>query len=249
MKPKYYKVKDKKKKKNEQHTIIIASNNGKGKIREHSMSTRAFTFLTYFMIVLFVVIITYGVYTILVIGDGQGAIFSLRTQVEKLTTQNAELLEENTQLTEKVTLLSDTLNIKISAEEEAKAEEEALYIPSGVPLITDASMSVGTEVGTSGNEVPVVLFTTKSQTNVLAAGQGTVTFAGNVDQYGKQVIIDHGNGYISIYKCNGEMLVKENEEVTKNTVLFEVESDSVIHFQIIKDDLFIDPTDIMEIYG
>jgi cell division protein FtsB len=249
MQPKFYKIKEKSKNKKENYTIIVASNKGNGKIKQHSISSKAFAFWTYFMIILLVIIVTYGVYTVLVIGDGQGAIFSLRTQVEKLTNQNSELLEENVELNEKVTLLSNTLNIKIIAEEEAKAIEEALYVPSGVPLITDASMKPGTEDGIGGTEVPVVLFTTKSETNVLAAGQGTVTFAGTDAQYGKQVMIDHGNGYISVYKCNGEMMVKEDEVVNRDTVLFEVESDIVIHFQIIKDDLFIDPTEIMEIYG
>lgn len=246
MQPKFYKIKEKKKEKKERYTITLASNNGRGKIKQHSINSKVFAFWSYFMLVLLVIIITYGVYTILVIGDGQGAVFSLRTQVEKLTNQNAELIEENAKLNEKVTLLSDTLNIKIAAEEEENAAVEALFIPSGVPLITDASMDVQKEEGT---ENPVVLFTTKSATNVLAAGQGIVTFAGADAQNGKRIIIDHGNGYVSIYKCNGEIMVKKDDEVSRDTVLFEVESDIGIYFQITKDDLFIDPTEIMEIFG
>lgn len=249
MQQEYYKIVDKKKKRKERFTILISSNTGEGKARNFSISGKALTFWTYFLILLFVVIVTYGVYTMLVIGDGQGAIFSLRTQVEKLTEQNTELLVQNAELTEQVEILSDSLNIKIAEEEEQKATEEALYTPTGIPLITDASMETTTEVGSTGAEVPVTIFTAKSDTNVLASGNGTVTYAGNDDQYGSLVMIDHGNGYTSIYKCNGELKVSANQTVTRDTVLFAVENETVIRFQIIKDDLYINPTEIMEIFG
>ena len=249
MQAKYYKIVDKKKKKRERYTILITSNNGEGKSRNHSISAKALTFWTYFLILLFVIIITYGVYTVLVIGDGQGAIFSLRTQVEKLTEQNTELIVENAELQEQVEILSDSLNIKIAAEEKQKATEEALYTPTGIPLITDASMETTTEIGATGNDVPVTIFTVKSDTQVMAAGSGTVTFAGDDEEYGKLIMIDHGNGYVSVYKCNGELKVSANQIVTRDTLLFAVENETVIRFQIIKDGLYINPTEIMEIFG
>lgn len=249
MQPKYYTIKDKKKKNKERFTIMISSNKGEGKTRYRSITSGALTFWTYFLIILLVVIITYGVYTVLVIGDGQGAIFSLRTQVEKLTEQNTELLSENAELTEQVEILSDSLNIKITEEEARIAAEEALYTPTGIPLITDASIETTLELSSNGNEVPVVLFTAKSATSVLAAGSGTVTYAGNDNEYGSLVMIDHGNGYVSIYKCNGELKVETDDIVTKDAVLFDVEDETVIRFQIIKDDLYINPTEIMEIFG
>jgi len=237
------------KKKKERFTVMLASNMGSSHAKQFSITSGFLTFLTYFFAILLVMIITYSVYTVLVVGDGQGTIISLRSKVEKLTTQNEELIAENKTLTDKVALISETLNIKVEAEDAAAAKEAALYVPTAVPMTAGASMEEGTTTAEDGTEVPMVLFTTTTSTTVLATGQGTVSFAGDDATYGKCVKIDHGNGYTSIYICDGVIKVRINDTVTRDTILFEIEEGKTIRYQIILNDQYINPLDIMEIYG
>lgn len=247
MKKQVYKYKKVKKKK-ERFTLILASNTGTSHAKQGSITSGLLTFLTYFFAILLVMIITYSVYTVLVVGDGQGTIISLRSQVEKLTSQNEDLIAENKTLSDKITLISETLTIKVEAEEAAAAEEAALYVPTAVPMTAGASMEEGT-TNEDGTEVPVVFFTTTSSATVYATGQGTVSFAGDDPIYGTCVKIDHGNGYTSMYICDGVIKVRTNETVTRETILFEIEEGKTIRYQIILDDQYINPLDIMEIYG
>ncbi len=249
MQQKFHVIKENKKPVKERFTIIVSSNNGTGKTKAHSISSAALTFWIYFMIILAVIILTYGVYTILVIGDGQGAVVSLRSQVEKLTEQSSTLITENADLTEKVTLLSDSLNIKLQQELENQEADTALHLPTSVPIAKNASMEEGLAIANTGAEVPAIIFSAKEDADVLATADGTVAYAGSDDLYGSRVMINHGNGYITVYKCSGQLMVREGEEITRNTVLFAVGTDAVIYYQIIKDDLYIDPMEIMEISG
>lgn len=86
-------------------------------------------------------------------------------------------------------------------------------------------------------------------------GAGSVLLADIDSVYGYQVQIDHGNGYISIYRSGTEPKVKNGDEVTRGTLLFEMESDdddenaSRMGYQIMKDGEYIKPTEVLEING
>lgn len=56
-------------------------------------------------------------------------------------------------------------------------------------------------------------------TDVVAAASGTVIYAGNRGGYGKCVIIDHGNGYSTLYAHNNALLVSVGESVQKGQVI------------------------------
>ena len=55
--------------------------------------------------------------------------------------------------------------------------------------------------------------------NVYACETGTVTFAGTYGNGGNTVIIDHGNGYKSLYMHNSEFKVSEGDVVSKGQVI------------------------------
>lgn len=56
-------------------------------------------------------------------------------------------------------------------------------------------------------------------TNVYAADSGVVTNAGWISGYGYAVIIDHGNGYATLYAHNEELTVSEGQSVSRGQVI------------------------------
>ncbi len=69
--------------------------------------------------------------------------------------------------------------------------------------------------------------------DVLAASSGRVVFlANNFEGFGKTVIIDHGNGFLTVYAKNSEVFVKTGELVQKGNTIAKV--NNYLHFQIRK---------------
>ncbi|HEY5512876.1 MAG TPA: M23 family metallopeptidase [Geomonas sp.] len=56
-------------------------------------------------------------------------------------------------------------------------------------------------------------------TRVYPVESGTVYFAGTYKGYGEMVAVDHGNGYVTIYGHNSQVLVKPGDRVKTTTVL------------------------------
>lgn len=58
-----------------------------------------------------------------------------------------------------------------------------------------------------------------SKSKIVAAGDGIVEFAGWLNSYGNTVIIDHQNGYKSLYAHNSKLLVKKFQEITRGQAI------------------------------
>lgn len=86
-------------------------------------------------------------------------------------------------------------------------------VTSGVGWRLDPFGS-GRQVWHNGYDIAV-----PSGTSVYPTQAGTVYFAGQYKGYGNLVAVEHGNGYISLYGHNAEVLVKPGQEVDTNTVL------------------------------
>ena len=56
-------------------------------------------------------------------------------------------------------------------------------------------------------------------TDIVASASGTVIYAGNRGGYGKCVIIDHGNGYSTLYAHNNAIVVSVGDYVQKGQVI------------------------------
>ena len=69
-------------------------------------------------------------------------------------------------------------------------------------------------------------------------------------EYGTKIVVDHGNGYCSVYRNNGTALVKTGEELGKGYILFTIgEDNQKLGYQIMKDDAYIDPMTMIDING
>ena len=85
---------------------------------------------------------------------------------------------------------------------------------------------------------------------MITTGTGVVVSVGADETYGTKVIVDHGNGYQSVYRNNGVALVKDGEELGTGYIIFTVgEENQELGYQIMKDEEYIDPMQLIDING
>ena len=165
------------------------------------------------------------------------------------------MTREQNEMQEQITLLSNQLAEKV-AKEEAEAQ---LCYPKGLPVsgkATILSQPTGEvpeppeEGQTVEEEELIVVFNVQHGAKVMAAGKGTVVKVEDDEEYGKRVTIDHGNGYLTVYRYNDNPKVKEGDDVSIGQLLFEVNYvSSKVGYQMMYDEEFINPMDVMEING
>jgi len=79
--------------------------------------------------------------------------------------------------------------------------------------------------------------------SVKSVDSGVVVFAGDFRSYGKVVIIDHKDSYFTVYGQLDEILVKEDQKVSKNTVIAKLGAgeESVLYFEVRQNNVPDDP--------
>lgn len=174
----------------------------------------------------------------------QEAVNKLEEEKELLTTQKQEAEAEIVELNDEIQILSDTVNQKIQAESELIEKLESQSLPTEFPLTGSATMEEATE----GDYM--CIFNTSIGTTVVATANGTVTAVNDDVDYGHSIWVDHGNGYITIYKNQGDVTVQEGDSVVKGTTLFIIgEEDLKLGYQMKKDGEYINPMDMLAING
>jgi len=92
-------------------------------------------------------------------------------------------------------------------------------------------------------------------TIVKSAADGTIKSIKNDPRYGITVVIEHANGYITIYaNLLTAEFVKEGEEVKQgqtigtvgNTATFEIADESHLHFELLKDNEYLNPSEYIK---
>lgn len=144
----------------------------------------------------------------------------------------------------KYELLSSTVTLQKAEIEEMKAERDKLYNPVLLPLTGAATIEE------TGDAEPMCIFTATEGALVVATASGTVTEVIEEPEQGYKVIIDHGNGYVTIYRNTDVPKVKQGDEVMQGMTLYVIDRSSLkLGYQIMKDGLFVNPMDIIEIDG
>ncbi|MBQ7924797.1 MAG: peptidoglycan DD-metalloendopeptidase family protein [Lachnospiraceae bacterium] len=167
----------------------------------------------------------------------ENQIVDLQAQVEARNTKINDL--NNT-----ITVLSETVNKKTETENQLMAAIEQQSTPTEFPLNSSATME---EV--QGNE-PSCLFQASEGSMIIATANGTVVAVNEDALYGHNVWVDHGNGYITIYRNQGEPMVEQGELVSKGTTLYLVgEKNTTFCYQMMKDGSYISPVDMLTING
>lgn len=165
-------------------------------------------------------------------------------QIQTLEAENGELTVREEELAQKVTVLSDTIN-RMVEEEEKKAEKEAkARMPIGFPMTSSASVEQA-----DGEDLMVKLTGTEPG-SIVAAGNGVVDSITSDSSYLHCVRIDHGNGYTSIYRNDGEVMVREGVEIVRGSILYVIGEDNTqLGYQILYEDKYVDPMELLNIDG
>lgn len=88
-------------------------------------------------------------------------------------------------------------------------------------------------------------------TGVSAAADGKVIFSGNYGGQGKLLIIDHNNGFFTVYGYNNELLVSTGSTVKKGQIIAKSgmtgsANEPSLHFEVRKDGKAVNPLSYLE---
>ena len=171
-------------------------------------------------------------------------VMALEEENKTLSEQNSKLEEQVTEQAEEIQILSDTVSQKVQSESELSATLEKQSLPTEFPLTGSASMEEVSE----GD--PMCIFHASVGTTVVAAASGTVIAINDDEIYGHSVWVDHGNGYVTIYRNKGDTTVNVEDSVVQGTTLFVIGEDNAdLGYQMQKDGSYINPMDMLAISG
>lgn len=239
--------KKKKKKQKVKYNILFVPDVATADVKRFSLGMGIVKFVCSVVVILLAAAFIYCYYLTNHVKVASASINSLRSELEALNTENLNLSEQNGELQEKIALLSGSLNDKVKEEEERLAVEGKKYIPSGFPIKGTASYN---EELTTYEEDPAAIFNASIGTSVISTAYGVVISVDGDDTLGYVIQIDHGNGYISVYRNGSVPTVSEGDEVTSTTELFNInQRHEELIYQIKQNGAYIDPLGLMEIYG
>lgn len=176
--------------------------------------------------------------------DMEGSSSVQQALIAQLEQEKAELESEIASLQETINILSDTVNQKTQNENQLSEQLEKQTMPTEFPLTGMATMDMASE------GEPMCIFTASDGAMVVATARGTVTAVNDDSEYGHNIWVDHGNGYVTVYRNSGEVKVKQGETVTQGTTLFLIsDENSKLGYQMLKDGAYIDPMEMLAISG
>lgn len=196
----------------------------------------------------------------------KGIIAEQKNIIDDLGSEKAELTSQNE-------ILNNTVAMAMADKEREEEEYNARHLPSGFPLTGSASIvdisvmdgpeqelagyfnyDVGNQYSTEADkaieENPISVFEMSSISDVVATADGTVLSITEDDIFTRCIEIDHGNGYITIYRNNADPKVSVGDEVVRGAILF-VGGDNNIYlgYQIKYNETYVDPMQIIAIDG
>lgn len=228
------------------YTVVLITEGNGGKIRQFHLHDSIVTPSGLFLLVL--LLMTFGI-SLLHGGElryYRSHFASNEALVAELKDTNNKLDIENRALNDKVSVLSDTVNQKLEAEAVLQEQESEDCMPSGLPV--DANAAIEERLDEQGE--PVVIFTSSEGTSVIATGKGTVVGIEADAKYGTKLILDHGNGYHSIYRNAGNARVQVGDEITRGWILFDIgENNTALAYQVQEEESYVNPMEVIEING
>lgn len=237
----------KKKKKKIKYNILLVPDAATEDVKTLSISVKVVETVCIGVLTVLAVALVFCYYLTSHVLVANTSINSLRNEVVVLTEDNQSLTAQNQELQDKIAILSDTITEKVQQEEAKAAEEAKEFMPTGFPFKGSATYDEST------NELdgqPIAMFSAMEGTSVTATATGKVSAIAGDENNGYIIMIDHENGYYSVYRNGSTPKVEEGQQVTKETVIFVIQAGKEeLGYQIIENDVYIDPLNLMEIYG
>lgn len=226
--------------------LLLVTEKEDGVIRQHHIGSTAIELAGIALFLVIVLVACRLIYDSITFQNLHQEMISQIGQINTLTDENESLTVENATLNSKITVLSETVSKKMATEDAISQEESENAMPKGFPLSGTATM----EETTDSEEHPMLEFTAVDGVNIVSTGTGVVLSIDADEQYGNKIVIDHGNGYQSIYRNNGTPLVKTGETLGKGYILFTVGEDNTkLGYEITQNEEYIDPMTLIEING
>ncbi len=175
----------------------------------------------------------------------------------KLLTKTQGL--QDTESTDELRILIDTLDLKKKELQDfiVDIEERFEYLET-IPDLWPTHGRLTSKFGMRQNPLGRgrqfhygIDITNSSGTNIVASAKGIVIFSGYKRGYGRTVILDHENGYKTLYAHNSKVLVSVGDRVEKGQLIAKMGSTgrstgSHLHFEIHENDKPIDPLTILK---
>ena len=176
------------------------------------------------------------------------------TSVRELSATNAKLEDTVTALNEQVdadkeifSKIEDTISRK---EEEEAVEAEEAAVPYRMPIANAKAILVEDPYRDSnGGATNGIVFETTKGAVITASAEGTIMHVDSDDSnpfYTRGIVIDHGNGYITYYRMNGDVSTEEGVIASPGDVIAVLTEDGYVAYEIKKDGEFIDPRDMIK---
>ncbi|MBE5825819.1 MAG: M23 family metallopeptidase [Butyrivibrio sp.] len=245
------------------YTFMVISGDSDGSTKRLHLDHFRTQVLAYTAFIIALAIICYIIYSAITIRSLRAVNSDQKAQIEQLKTDSSTLEASNDELETKIQQLSAALNQRLEDEQVSAEEAENMAIPSGFPLTGTASMTPAlddpnetkvTQITEENQDTatgnPIVLLEAAAGNSVIAAGSGTIQTVTTDVKFGNMVTIDHGNGYLSIYRNSGDPLVTEGSQIDKGDIIFVITDDNkTLGYQIQQDEQYINPEDLTEING
>lgn len=226
------------------YALLLVSEKSDGAMKQRTISSALVEVIAGVLFICTVAVVCKIVYDSILIKDARSEIVEQIVAINNLTDENEALTVENSSLNSKITVLSETVSKKAATEDALSQETIENALPRGFPLSGSATM----EESRDGD--PMLIFFASQGINVITTGTGTVVSVDIDETYGTKIVIDHENGYQSVYRNNGVALVKNGEKLGKGYILFSVgEENQELGYQIMQDDEYIDPIQLIDING
>ena len=224
--------------------LLVTSDAVDAKVRQIKIRPWLNGFLTLLICVMLGAIIGYAVYEEQIWAFDRQKDEERENAIQALEEEKTALEAEISTLQAQIILLSDT----VTAQDQTTGElQEALAqqsMPTGYPLTGTAGLQEIAE------GEAIAIFTASDDIMVIAAAKGTVMAIEEDETYGNKIIVDHGNGYFSIYRNAGDVQVKVGDEVAQGTTLFLIgENNRQLGYQIMFEGEYINPMDMISTQG
>lgn len=258
-----------------QTQMLVTSNDVNEKVRPIRLHRGLIRFFVVAGCLFIGVTIGYFVCEAEIIGKYLSDISDRDVSISELEAQVKSLNETITAKDNEIAILSQTVKSKSDEAAELNGQIENMYIPTEFPLSGVASLNKTTDgdipviifKGSEGDYCRAVASGVVSEirTNPKDDNSGSIAeyyVAGeavNKDKEPKEVkdlgfytviTIDHGNGYKSIYMNDGEPVVSEGDSVFAGNTLYNLTSSNLsLGYEIMLNDEYIDPEEVMIISG
>lgn len=163
-----------------------------------------------------------------------------------------ELDTTTEQMIEKLVLQIDRENEKIGRTKSSGGSGKSII--ASMPSIKPVEGNISSEFGM--REHPILKrmlfhagtdFSAPVGSKVSATADGTVHYSGFEKGYGKQVIIDHGNGYQTVYAHLSKAFVRQGQHVRRGDIIAfsgntGLSTGPHLHYEVRKDNVVVNPT-------